>query len=48
MEHVSITKIGDYFRMIPDKGYLLKNKITGATYSEVITSNTNHYTVVEA
>ena len=46
MEHVDIVKEGDFYRLTPHEGYILKNVVTGMTYTDANTKNIKDFIVV--
>lgn len=47
MAHVTIKQNGEFYRMTPDKGYLLKSVTTGMTYTDVNTKDVDEFIVME-
>ena len=45
-KHYIITEIGEYFRIVPDQNYVLRNKKSQRLYSDVITKEVNDYEAV--
>lgn len=45
MEHVTITEIGDNYRLTPDEGYKLADKF-GNVYSEVVCKDVGDFIAI--
>ena len=47
MEHVTIKEKGDFYELIPDKGYMLRDKATYEIFSRAVTKNIEKFEVIE-
>ena len=48
MEHITIKNLEDgFFRLTPDKGYVLRSNISGRKYSEAITKTPSEFEAVD-
>lgn len=47
MEHITIKDLGNgFYRLTPDEGYMLKNKINSNLYSEAVTKEPKQFEAV--
>ena len=48
MEHATIKEIANgYFKIIPDKGYILLNKVSNTVYTEAVTKNIDEFEAIQ-